>query len=145
MTLLDTIQSLSAGPLGWASLVGAAGYALRQGSTALAKRSEAKSKRLVAEAEAARVKAEAEAAAAIEAARTERVEAEHEVQQTTITAATLADYSRRLDDAMGAIEALRKRLDEKDQEIEELRRMMRAAKIPTPPRGTPKATGKETT
>lgn len=125
MTLLDTIQHLSAGPLGWASLIGALGFAVKQTATALAKRSEAKSKRLVAEAEAARVRAEADAAAAIEAARTERVEAEHEVQHTTITASMLADYSRRLDDAMATIEALRKRLDVQATEIASLHRAIR--------------------
>jgi hypothetical protein len=125
MTLLDTIQHLSAGPLGWAGLIGAIGFAIKQGSTALAKRSQAQSARIVAEAEAAKAKAEAAAATAIEAARTERVEAEHEVQVTTITAAALADYSRRLDDAMATIERMQRRLDAQAGEIAALHRAIR--------------------
>lgn len=125
MTILDTIQTLSAGPLGWAGLFGALGFAIKQTASALKTRSEAKSKRIVAEAEAERVRAEAKAAADLEAARTERVEAEHEVQVTTITAAALADYSRRLDDAMATIEALRRRLDAQAQEIASLHRAIR--------------------
>jgi hypothetical protein len=121
MTLLDTIQTLSGGPLGWAGLVGAVAFAIRQTSVALKTRSEAKSKRLVAEAEAA-------ALAAVEAARTEHTEAE----TAAMREATFAELLQEIRD-------LRERVDGLVSEVDTLRRAMRAAKIPTPPRGIPKA------
>lgn len=128
MTMLDTIQTLSGGPIGYAALVGAAGFAIKQASAALKTRSEAKSKRIVAEAEAAKAQAEAAALAAVEAARTERTEAEGDVMREANLAGLLQE-----------IRDLRARVDAQAEEIEGLRRAMRAAKIPTPPRGIPKA------